>query len=137
MLPSLDEYLHAKNLRDWSISSWDIDGQGNLQSCSSTATHPSSSLQCYFPLMIISMKKLKISISSFHFYCWSKNPSICLDRDTIDHIQPKKVVPDATFAWWLSPCKKSSEFLPEILKTKESYNLIAQDAQLTTPNQKR
>ena len=62
MLPSLDHYLHVKNIRDRSIRSRNIDDQKILQS------------------------ELK--------------------RGTTGHTQPKVVISDAAFPWWLTSCKK-------------------------------
>ena len=59
-------------------------------------------------------------------------------REATPHTQPKVVVLDATFHWWLTPCKKTKilRFFPQILMIKESYNLIGWEAQLVKTNQK-
>ena len=49
----------------------------------------------------------QVSIDSFQRYWWSKNPGIQLDQGTPGLTQPKVVVSDVTFPWWLMPCKKN------------------------------
>ena len=87
--------------------------------------HPtkSGSLWCYLSSMIISMQKSSRSVDSFQRYWRLKNPAIWLDkRHKWPHSQPKVVVSDATFPWWLSPCKKSKRSINSFQKYWWSNN---------------
>ena len=119
MLPSLDDYLYAKNLRNWSISSIsrDTDDKKMLHYdlMKGTAGHT----------------QLKVVVSDAAFPRWltpwgkKLRCHLILSRDidgqrilrsnwttgTAGHTQLKEVVPGATFAWWLFPCKKPKRFL--------------------------
>ena len=114
MLPSFNDCLHAKNLRYQLIPSRNIDDQRILQSdCPderNTWPHPtkSRSLRCYLPLINISMqKKLRLTQLTLP---WDIDDQRILQsnwmRSTTGQPQPKWVVSNDTFTWWLTPCKK-------------------------------
>ena len=94
-------------------------------------------------------KKLKTSIGSFQFYCWSKNAKnqtnqLILSRDTdhqrilqsdwmrdtTGHTRPKLIVSDVAKNSKIPP-----DSLQEIMMVNESCNLIGQEVQVATPNQ--
>ena len=81
MLPSLNDYLYAKSLRSKLIHSWDIDDQRILQSdwMRSTLGHTQPKVVAADPASpwwLPTSKNIKISIDSFLWYRWLKNPAI-------------------------------------------------------------
>ena len=60
-------------------------------------------------------------------------------KKALGHTRPTVVILNATFPWWLSPCKKIKDinwFFPVLLLIKESFNLIWCEKQHNTINQK-
>ena len=53
-------------------------------------------------------------------------------KSTTGHTQPRAVVWNAAFPWWLSPCKKIRDinwFFLVLLQTKQSFSLIGWETQ--------
>ena len=97
-IDSFQRYWWSKNPVIW------LDGRHNWPH-----TTKSSSLTYYFPLLTVCMqKKLRDRSILFRDNWWSKNPAIWLDeKHNQPHIQPKRVVSQVTFPWWLFPFKKN------------------------------
>ena len=112
MLPSLDDYLHATNLRYCLFlpeilmmrESCNLIGRGTWPQPTKVIASDTNFL--WWPS---TCKISKTSIDSFQRYWWYKNPAIWLDErlSLIGHTQPNEVVPGATFPWWLPPGRKS------------------------------
>ena len=69
-------------------------------------TTKSDSLQCYLSLMTNSMKKLRNQMILFKETVDQRILQSNLTRSLTDHTQPKVVVSNATFPWWLTACIK-------------------------------
>ena len=69
--------------------------------------HPTKSgtLRCYFPLVIIPCENRIYQLIHSDDIDDVRFPQSNSSRGTTSQTQPKVVVWDATFAWWLSPCK--------------------------------
>ena len=137
MLPALDNFLHAKNLRYTFLSkilmikkSCNLIEQGRTPSL----TKP---------------KKI-VSDATFFWLLSQIHPSLSWNIDhqrmlqfnrttaTTGYNQPKVLVSHTTFSSWPIHAKHQDVhwFFPEILVMKESCNLIGWEAQLATPIQK-
>ena len=83
----------------------------------------------------------QISLDSFHRYWWSKNLAIWLDQRrklaTFNQKRASHMLPSLDDYLHPQKIKENERFFPEILMTKESYNLIGEEPQLTTSNQSR
>lgn len=110
----------------WSKKSWIWLAQRHIWPHSTK----SGSLKCYLALMIDPMKKIKMSIDSFHSYCWSKNPSIWFDERRNRPQSTKKwqshVLPslDEGKVARKTPCKKSKRLInlrPKKLRSLDSF----------------
>ena len=97
-----------------------------------------SGLRCYFPLMIISMKKIEdINIFPTEMLLIKES---WLDKRTNWPHPAKSGTLRYYFSLMIISIKKiydTNRFLPEILSIKEHCNMIRREAQLVTPNQKR
>ena len=120
MLPWLDDNLHAKNLWECRIPSRDIDvdDQRILQSDCTRQNwlHPtnSSSLRCYFFDDYLDAKNLRYWLIPFTDIDDQWILQSNWTRGITEHTQPKVVVSDATFLWWLSSSKESKRLLDSV-----------------------
>ena len=82
MLPSLDDYLYAKNIRTHTILFRNIDDQRILQSDWSRGRigHIPNKKMLTFAYDYLHAKRSKILIDFFETYCWSKNSAIWLAK---------------------------------------------------------
>ena len=99
MLPSLDDYIYAKNIWCQLISSKNIYDKIIMQSDWMSGI-PGSLLpkvevsDATFSWWLSLCQKSKINTDAFKRYWWSKNPAIWLAEK---HNQPKVVILDTTF----------------------------------------
>ena len=120
------------------IPSRDIDDKRTVQSnwTRAAADKPSQNRQFQMPTFLddcLHTQKSKRLIDFSKGYWWLKNCIISLGESHNLQIQTEQVVPIATFAWWISPCKKNSKNFLDYFQTlmiKESWNLIRKEPQL-------
>ena len=130
MLPSVDDYLHAKNQSYWLIP----PNRGPTGHAQPKVIVPDAT----FPWWLTTYRKTNVSVDSFRTYWWSNNAAIWLDeKQTYPH--PTK---RSSFRCYLDLMTISMQkvkvidwFLPVILMIKLSCILIGQETQLATLNQ--
>ena len=85
MLPAFGDYHHAKNLKDYWISSRDIDDQKFLGDLTGHTQQKVVVSDATFLWWLSLCKKSKISTDSFQRYWWSKNTVTLLVQSILGH----------------------------------------------------
>ena len=129
MLPSFNDYLHSKNLRDRLISFRDIDDQNILQfdwsRGRSSLDQPKVVVSdAAFLWWVTPCKKKKLRYHSFLSRDFDDQRILQSEwtRGITGHFQPKEKVPDATLACWLPPYKKTKRLLDFFQRYQWSKN---------------
>ena len=160
LVDSFEKYWWSKNPAIWLAKKYSSPHQIKsnslstfawcLSPCKKSKRLPRSTTSHTQPKVIVSLSLLDVYLCAKNLRdCWISfryinDQRIMLSdwtRGTSGYTQPKLVISDATFFWWLSPCKKQkiwciNWFLPRMLMLKKSCNLIGQEVELATPKQK-